>query len=54
MPGAVFRSFPGGGHYVHRDCAKEFADATRRFLDDPDAEAARLRRAGPDDRVGNR
>ncbi len=46
MPGAVFRSFPGGGHHVHRDRAEELADATRQFLDDPNAAPAQLRRVG--------
>jgi pimeloyl-ACP methyl ester carboxylesterase len=48
MPGTVFRSFPDGGHYVHRDCAKEFAAATLQFLDDPNAEPARLRALAQD------
>lgn len=54
MRGAVFRSFAEGGHYVHRDCAKEFADATRQFLDDPDAEPARMLQAGQNALLENR
>ncbi len=42
MPGAVFRSFPEGGHYVHRDCVRAVADAVLEFLDDPNAEPVRL------------
>ncbi len=41
MPGAVFRSFPDGGHYVHRDCAEAVAEAVLAFLDDPNAEPVR-------------
>lgn len=42
MPGSVFRSFSECGHYVHRDCAEEFAETTLQFLDAPNAEPARL------------
>lgn len=42
MPGTVFRSFRRGGHYVHRDCAKELAHATLQFLDDEHAQAVRF------------
>src|SRR5690606_32224788 len=43
MPGAVFRSFPRAGHYVHRDCFTEVADALLEFLDDPNAQPVRPR-----------
>lgn len=43
MEGAVFRTFPGCGHYMHQERPRDFAVAALAFLDDPDAEPARLR-----------
>jgi hypothetical protein len=42
MQGAVFQPFPGCGHYLHQECPKEFVEATLAFLDDPQAQPARL------------
>lgn len=45
MQGVSFQAFPGCGHYVHRDDPAGFVAAVRGFLDDPDAQPARLRPA---------
>jgi pimeloyl-ACP methyl ester carboxylesterase len=42
MAGAVFRPFPGCGHYLHQEDSKEFVEATLAFLDDPHVPPARL------------
>lgn len=43
--GAVFRSFPGCGHYLHQERPAEFAAGLRDFLDAPHATAVSLRTA---------
>jgi pimeloyl-ACP methyl ester carboxylesterase len=43
--GAVFKSFPDCGHYLHQEQPAEFIGAVREFLDAPNATAVTLRRA---------
>ncbi len=43
MEGAVFRSFPNAGHYLHHECPEEFVNAALAFLNDSAATPARLR-----------
>jgi pimeloyl-ACP methyl ester carboxylesterase len=46
--GAVFKSFPGCGHYLHQERSEEFAAAVREFLDSPDATPVTLRARPPE------
>lgn len=43
LEGAVFRTFPGSGHYLHNERPEEFVRVVRAFLDDPEAPATRLK-----------
>jgi pimeloyl-ACP methyl ester carboxylesterase len=43
MSGAVFTSFAGCGHYLHRDRPAEFVRVVRAFLDSPTAARVTLR-----------
>jgi pimeloyl-ACP methyl ester carboxylesterase len=44
LEGALFRAFPGSGHYLHNEQPEEFARVVRAFLDDPAVPATRFNR----------
>jgi pimeloyl-ACP methyl ester carboxylesterase len=45
LEGAIFKTFPGTGHYLHNERPEDFVRVVRAFLDDPDVPATRLKRS---------